>query len=699
MKSINLVLFGGIPSSGTTLLSVLLDNHPEISCGPEVALLAHDVLWKSFTKNKDDLIDHINGVETNGGLITWSNIDDDALSYYGHTRTSVIELVESSSDMTSFVKGFFGNLNRRSSATLNIEKSPQNLFGIDSFLLKNRAARAIVMVRDSRGVIPSLIKRGQAVELATAIWVHDATIAFLLKRKYQKRVCLVRYEDLIDSPEAELARICNFLRVAELGGELMRVNLDRSAADSTLTKGAAAGTWHFNPLAPIQKHSYAELPAKISHLIRHLMIRPSIVSRLVKSQSPVVGSLLTESLGYSDAITVPDPVTEVQPIKFRFSNRYHTYYMNRLIRVEDPARFERDLKRWRIKLFFTSVPLSLTTNSIVAFRTVLQLIKNKLLRKLSQFFVWSIAFSDRVLSYSGKKLKLLKISRLVFTVNNSHISSPYLEYGFVEPRVLGEFDCVTVIAFQGRHQALGVVVEALCDERLGTKRHGVVLACDAETDLFFCQELHERYENFSYLVVENNPLGRKWQLAVECARSLNPRYLAITGSDDLMTQSYLENNMSIMDNSRLGTIAMSGPRTWYVVSNKKYLDSNQESTVVVFKLSYKNTHHLMPLGAGRIYSRGFLEANDWKVFDCNLDRLLDDQGYESCVLQNETIYNTVISDGVIVSIKGAWGAMNPLSEILKANSIVTTELSFQELADLINLLGPSWERVESLLLS
>merc|ERR1711973_551138 len=56
-KSSNFLFIGGVPKSGTTLMRVLLDVHPNVDCGPETHIFI-DVLklryeWTNFAPLKE----------------------------------------------------------------------------------------------------------------------------------------------------------------------------------------------------------------------------------------------------------------------------------------------------------------------------------------------------------------------------------------------------------------------------------------------------------------------------------------------------------------------------------------------------------------------------------------------------------------------------------------------------------------------
>lgn len=81
------------------------------------------------------------------------------------------------------------------------------------YLLRPARVRLIYLVRDGRAVVASAMRR-QGVTAATAarVWKRENdNLALLFRGVPGRQLCRVRYEDLAEQPDAELARVCAFL--------------------------------------------------------------------------------------------------------------------------------------------------------------------------------------------------------------------------------------------------------------------------------------------------------------------------------------------------------------------------------------------------------------------------------------------------------------------------------------------------------
>ena len=73
---------------------------------------------------------------------------------------------------------------------------------------------AIMLGRDYRGTVHSCVKRGQDVEASARAWaLRMQQIKALTDDIPNEQLIRVRYEDLCGDPRAELARICQFLKL------------------------------------------------------------------------------------------------------------------------------------------------------------------------------------------------------------------------------------------------------------------------------------------------------------------------------------------------------------------------------------------------------------------------------------------------------------------------------------------------------
>ena len=150
-----------------------------------------------------------------------------------------------------------------------------------------------------------------------------------------------------------------------------------------------------------------------------------------------------------------------------------------------------------------------------------------------------------------------------------------------------------------------------------------------------------------------------------------PQALFITGSDDFLTSKYLI-SMSMQIKNQIGkTFPVVMPYYWRIFNEK-----NKN----FYNLSYASKQKIA-LGAGRVYSYGFLVLTKWKIFDIYKNKLLDDRGY---ILANK--YKNIISiikpnynQGSIISIKSEnKKELNSCDTILKASTVEHKKLVLKE---------------------
>ena len=92
-----------------------------------------------------------------------------------------------------------------------IEKTPRHIRCVSKIMSICPRARVIIMIRDARDVVNSLIKRGIPFEEALNRWIDDNESIPLTK---SDRVYLQKLEDFVENPEKNLRNICSFLCIS-----------------------------------------------------------------------------------------------------------------------------------------------------------------------------------------------------------------------------------------------------------------------------------------------------------------------------------------------------------------------------------------------------------------------------------------------------------------------------------------------------
>ena len=252
------ILIGGSPSSGSTLLSVMLDAHPDIHCGPEIGVLAHPSLYRGdFSTAVQALLSRLEPCQWmkndalgnfREGLCPYALIDESNLSAYDHDLSSIKQLLRASDSIESFLSNLFEPILLRSGKTIWAEKTPSNLYAFEAFLDRFPEGRVIYVVRDPRAVVSSLHKRGMGLRRALSIWLLEVAVCERLAD--HPRVLRVRYEDLVQDTERILTDVAHFLNVSTAVDLMIRYDAQSSRVEQDRTLKAVT-TWGANPTQPV----------------------------------------------------------------------------------------------------------------------------------------------------------------------------------------------------------------------------------------------------------------------------------------------------------------------------------------------------------------------------------------------------------------------------------------------------------------
>jgi hypothetical protein len=256
------ILIGSAPSSGSTLLSVLLDAHPEVTCGPELAVLAHPGMyarpWEEFRAEFLDNLrpwawDTQDAADRLGrGFCPYALAYVDNLPYYGLDLDGLRALARSADGPDDFLARLYRPLRTKTGKERWAEKSPSNLYAFEAFLARFPAGRVVYLVRNGLDLVASLLKRGFGLKRAVAVWLVETLLCERLRD--HPRACRVEYEELAARPRETVARVLEFLELAPEADAVLAAAAasPRLGADAT-ARGVA--TWRNRPGGPITTQS------------------------------------------------------------------------------------------------------------------------------------------------------------------------------------------------------------------------------------------------------------------------------------------------------------------------------------------------------------------------------------------------------------------------------------------------------------
>jgi len=317
--------------------------------------------------------------------------------------------------------------------------------------------------------------------------------------------------------------------------------------------------------------------------------------------------------------------------------------------------------------------------------------KAVLRRKNPHVFLTPISNTDyRAFSSTEKKLGLNLIARSIHRDELAYPVDPFIGCNgriidsgdqFLEELEASDQTCDLVLccAFTGRHRIIEKIIEESLQNR-DTCNVRWMLAGSTPEDYAFIRTMSRTTESVAGFVVENRPLGRKWQTCVNFAtRYYNADLFGITGSDDLVSQRLVEFIIKRHKNNKKQAInpaflpGMYGTLEWLVCNNSK----TDSLSPQVIKCSYAYKTAFEPLGAGRFYTQEFLKECNGLIFESNLEKLLDDRGYLEVRDRGKPLEYYTMEDGPLVSVKGDWAQLNSVAKFVTAETLDLEEYSFK----------------------
>jgi Sulfotransferase family len=195
----------GAPRSGTTLLRMMLDAHPNLAIPPETGFLTADPasLQRLSPRQFADYIEQFPP-----GATAWQDFRIPSPVWH-----DTLENIEPFSPANAF-RAFYRLYAARFSKTRWGDKTPLHVFGMEQIGNMLPESRFIHVIRDGRDVALSWRKTwfapGQDMETLASHWKQWVT-AGQSSRKRDGHYVEIRYEELIQETASVLQRICEYI--------------------------------------------------------------------------------------------------------------------------------------------------------------------------------------------------------------------------------------------------------------------------------------------------------------------------------------------------------------------------------------------------------------------------------------------------------------------------------------------------------
>lgn len=295
----------GAGSSGTTLLSMLLDKHPLIACGPELSIFNKRKIYIDFKKFQYYFPLWLQrGLSTDGQAEYrefFFNLDA-----YFFQRDDIITLVRKAHGYREFFDCFFARYLTKRGKSIWGEKTGSNTYCVREFVKLYPKARIIHLVRDGRDAVCSLMRRPQNSAFhSVSHWLYNVSAAIAYKD--MDRYLEVRYEDLVRNPHNILIRVCHHLGV-DFDERMLSPN--RNSYWEKYSDGNVHQSWSKSPFSKvISTYSVGrykrDLPNDVAALFWRVHLTPFAKKRLFVQHDSTID--LMRLLGYEIKVPYKTP--------------------------------------------------------------------------------------------------------------------------------------------------------------------------------------------------------------------------------------------------------------------------------------------------------------------------------------------------------------------------------------------------------
>ena len=195
----------GVGRSGTTLLRLMLDAHPELAIPPETHFVPELVARARVRAEIGDLVAEIVAARNWGDFGLDAGELHDRAAALGHT------------DPASLLRCFYSLYAERQGKPRWGDKTPSYVKRMRLIADLLGEARFIHLIRDGRDVAVSRRRRGMGdqkpVTDAAERWQRRIMRARQQARRLGGRYLELRYEDLVIDPEPALRRVCELVEL------------------------------------------------------------------------------------------------------------------------------------------------------------------------------------------------------------------------------------------------------------------------------------------------------------------------------------------------------------------------------------------------------------------------------------------------------------------------------------------------------
>ena len=201
LQSLPLTFLVGCPRSGTTMLAALIDRHSQFAVPPETHFFPRTYRKSVASPTIDGLLESLTSNPRMADLGLDIDVIRARLAEHPVTYASLLAIV-------------LMDFSARAGKPRSAEKTPMHLMYVPEIVRWFPQSRIVCIVRDGRDVALSLRNvpwMHNYLRVHSYSWRYNAQLALQYQREYPNQVLLIRFEDLVQSPQDTLTAVMQFI--------------------------------------------------------------------------------------------------------------------------------------------------------------------------------------------------------------------------------------------------------------------------------------------------------------------------------------------------------------------------------------------------------------------------------------------------------------------------------------------------------
>ena len=246
MRSTEQIFIVGSSRTGTTMMARILNNHSTIYTFKELHFFG--TLWSAISerdlssKESISLLSRLLCIESNG-IFNQRNIKD-----FHYEAKQILTHLKNPTPLKIYSL-FLKQTTINNACSISCEQTPNNIFYLNEILKYFPNAKVINMIRDQRDVLLSQKNKWrrrflgankipfiEAIRsyvnyhpiIMSRLWV--SSMKYTQKFKNHRNVKVIRFEDLLLSPEENIRSICDFLEI-DFESKMLQIPLVGSSTE------------------------------------------------------------------------------------------------------------------------------------------------------------------------------------------------------------------------------------------------------------------------------------------------------------------------------------------------------------------------------------------------------------------------------------------------------------------------------------